>query len=142
MAIDACLAGLLWTPRNPIDRLFSLGGVLALPVLIERVRRLGQPRPVFHLFQQGCRRGIRSRVLRRIAQGLEQPGRHQHRNVMGLAIQHPEGWHGAPVIRPQDPLRPSKISSSMHLPINHLQQHVREVCQKHGPKSILASMYK
>ena len=100
MAIDACLAGLLWTPRNPIDRLFSLGGVLALPVLIECVRRLGQPRPVFHLFQQGCRRGIRSRVLRRIAQGLEQPGRHQHRNVIGLAIQHPEGWHGALVIRP------------------------------------------
>ena len=57
-------------------------------MLIQRIRDLGQPRPVLDLFQQ-FRRGKELHAVRwRIAQRLEQARRHENRHIMQLAIEH------------------------------------------------------
>ena len=72
-----------------IRQMIFLGGISHLPMLIQRIRDLRQPRPVFDLFQQ-FRRGKELDAVRwRIAQRLEQARTDENRYIMRLAIQHP-----------------------------------------------------
>ena len=74
---------------RPVQRGAFLPGILALPVLIDGVRHLYQPRAVLKKFQYIRRAEKLAAVLGRIAQRLEQAGRHQRRNVVRLAVEHP-----------------------------------------------------
>ncbi|MGA2242132.1 MAG: hypothetical protein ABSH11_08845 [Verrucomicrobiota bacterium] len=66
-----------------------LGGISLLPVLIQRIRDLRQPRPVLDLFQQ-FRRGKKLDAVRcRIPQRLEQARGDEDRHIMRLVIKHP-----------------------------------------------------
>jgi RNA polymerase sigma factor (sigma-70 family) len=66
-------------------------GIFLLPMLVDRVCQLDQPGSVFGEFQHISRREKLDAVLRGIAKGPQQPRRHQGRNVMRLAIEHPTG---------------------------------------------------
>jgi hypothetical protein len=85
-----------------------LGCVSLLPVLIQRIRDLCQPRPIFNMLQQLRRAKVFHVEWRRIAQRFEQPHRHQDPYISWLAIDHPSrlfrrqtGW--------QPPQHPHKL---------------------------------
>ena len=64
-------------------------GVLFLPVCVDGRCHFDQPRAIFGSFQKICRGKILGAVRRRIAEGLEQAGMDQRRNVVRLAVEHP-----------------------------------------------------
>lgn len=75
--------------RRAIGRPVLLADILLVPVLVYRIRHLGQPGPILAEFKKiRCTKEFDA-VGRRIAQGLQQAGGDQHRNVVRLAIQHP-----------------------------------------------------
>jgi len=71
-----------------IRQTIFLGGILRLPVLVQRIRDLGQPRPIFGQFQQFQRGKELHAVRRRIAQRFEQLHPHQNPHITRLADQH------------------------------------------------------
>ena len=66
-----------------------LAGVLLLPVLANGVADFDQPTTVFRQFQHVRRGKILCRILREIAERLEQPRIDKRGNVVRLAVQHP-----------------------------------------------------
>ena len=58
-------------------------------MLIDGASDAHQPVAVFHEFQQISRREELDAIRRRIAEGFEQPGRDEDRDVMRLAVEHP-----------------------------------------------------
>jgi hypothetical protein len=64
-------------------------GILLVPVLIDGAGDAHQPVAVFHEFQQVRRCKKLDAVRRWIAEGFEQPGGDEHRNVMRLTVEHP-----------------------------------------------------
>jgi len=59
---------------------------LPSPILVQRIRDLGELGPVFDLFQQFQRGEILDAVRRGIAHGLEQVRRYQNGHIMQLSL--------------------------------------------------------
>ena len=72
-----------------LGNLVFLACILLMPVLVDRIRDLDEPGPIFHQFGDFGRGKELDGIGRRIAQRLEDTGGDENRDVMNLAIQYP-----------------------------------------------------
>jgi hypothetical protein len=75
----------------PVLGTILLASIVLLPMLINGICDLDEPRLIFDQFQQLQRSKKLDAVLLRIAQRIEQACSHQNRNFMRLAVQRPSG---------------------------------------------------
>ena len=78
-----------------LGNLVFLACILLMPVLVDRIRDLDEPGPIFHQFGDFGRGKELDGIRRRIAQRLEDTGGDENRDVMNLAIQYPRRLLGA-----------------------------------------------